>query len=55
MDNYRNHLILKKVLVQGYPLSSILFNLFINDILNKCDKYVIAIDDKRYCGGLITE
>jgi len=43
------------VLVQGYPLSSILFNLFINDILNKCDKYGISISDKHWCGGLFTD
>ena len=33
----------------------ILFNLFINDIFNNCNKYVISIGDKRCCGGLFED
>jgi len=42
---------LKKV----YALSPILFNLFINDIFNKCDKYGISIGGKLCCGGLFVD
>jgi len=37
---------------QGCPLSLVLFNLFINDIFNKCDIYMdslLSIGDKRCC------
>ena len=37
---------------QNCPISTILFNLFINDILNKCEKYGVIIGHKRCCGGL---
>ena len=40
---------------QGCPLSPILFNLFINDILNKCEKYGVSIGPKRCCGGLFAD
>ncbi|ORX81947.1 hypothetical protein BCR32DRAFT_279342 [Anaeromyces robustus] len=35
---------------KGCPLSSILFNLFINDILNNCENLGIIIGDKHCCG-----
>jgi len=41
----------KKGVCQGCPLSPILFNLIINVISNKCDKFGISICDKRCCYG----
>jgi hypothetical protein len=46
---------IKKGVWQGCLLSSILFNLFINDILNDCDKYGVPIGVKRCCGGLFAD
>jgi len=46
---------IKKGVRQGCPLSSILFNLFINDIFNNCNKYDISVGDKRYCSGLFAD
>ena len=40
---------------QGCPLSPILFNLFINDILDGCDQYGVSIGNKRCCGGLFAD
>ena len=39
------------------PLSSILFNLFINDILNNCEKYGygVNIGRKKCCGRLFAD
>jgi len=37
------------------PLSPILFNLFINDILNDCAKYDVSIGRKECCGGLFAD
>jgi len=40
---------------QGCPLSPILFNLFINDILDGCEKFGVSIGNKRCCGGLFAD
>jgi hypothetical protein len=55
MDNYQNHLVLRKVFFKVVPLSPILFNLFINAIFNRCDKYGISIGDKWCYGGLFVD
>ena len=55
MDNYRNHLVLRKEFVKVIPSHQFLFNLFINDIFNNCDKYGISIGDKRCCGGFFLQ
>ena len=43
------------VLRQGCLLSPILFNLFINVILNNCDKYGVSIGNKKCCGGIFAD
>eukprot|EP00833_Pecoramyces_ruminatium_P010910 jgi/Orpsp1_1/1184942/evm.model.c7180000091668.1 len=40
---------------QGCPLSPILFNLFINDVLDGCDKFGVSIESKKCCGGLFAD
>ena len=40
---------------QGCPLSPILFNLFINDVLDNCGKYGVYLDSQYCCGGLFAD
>jgi len=40
---------------QGCPLSPILFNLFINDILNNCDNLGVSVGTKQCCGGFFAD
>ena len=47
--------LLKEVFVKVGPLSPILFNLFINNILNDCEKYGVNIGRKKCCGGLFAD
>jgi len=46
---------IKKSIPQGCPLSSILFNLFINDIFRDCNKYGASIGSSLCCGHLFAD
>jgi len=48
---YQMNLLLKEVFRKGCPLSPVLFNLFINKILNNCEKYGVSIGKKKKCCG----
>ena len=50
-----NEFPIKRGVRQGCPLYPILFNLFINDILNDCEKYGVNIGRKKCCGGLFAD
>jgi len=52
---YQLNFLFIMVLRQGCLLSPILFNLFINVILNNCDKYGVSIGNKKCCGGLFAD
>ena len=40
---------------RGDPLSPILFNLFINNVLNKYEKYGVNIGNSKCCGSLFAD
>ena len=50
-----NEFPIKSGVLQGCPLSPILLNLIINDILNNCEKYGVSIGRKKCCGGLFAD
>jgi len=43
------------MVILSKALSPILFNLFINDILNDCEKYGVNVGRKKCCGGLFAD
>jgi len=53
--NFSDEFSINRDVRQGCPLSPILFNLFINDILDNCDKYGVNLDSQYCCGGLFAD
>jgi len=51
-DQYSESFSIMKGVRQGYPLSPILFNLFINDIINDFSELGIPLGESICCGGL---
>jgi len=47
LDILSNEFSIHRGVRQGYPLSSILLNLFINDIFNNCNIYGVSIGNKK--------
>ena len=54
INNSKSFNIMKGV-IQGCPLSPILFNLFINDIFNDFSDLGIPLGESRCCGGLFAD
>jgi len=50
-----NEFLINRDVRQCCQLSLILFNLFINNILNNCDKCDDSIGNKKCCGGLFAD
>ena len=40
---------------QGCPLSPLSYNLFINDVLDNCDKYGVYLESQYCCGELFVD
>jgi len=40
---------------QGWPLSSILYNLYINDVFKDCNKYIISIENSLCFDGFFSD
>ena len=54
LDNeYSSSFSIMKGVRQGCPLSTILFNLFINNIFNSCEELDVTIDGNYCCDGLL--
>jgi len=53
--NFHTNFQFTEVLQQSCPLTPILLDIFINDILNNCDKYGANISGKRCSGDLFAD